>query len=130
VGPKDPKTDCPGAITNVPSQFFVDETSKHFCELVMKDLNTNVPPAGVAYDIHGNNIPILKSKLAAAPEAKRELQERSPPEKADNYLDYKFFLGYEHEDGECLVPKDDLCKNAWTKLVQSPCKCQILSLPP
>jgi hypothetical protein len=120
------KAECPGGLSNVPSKFFVEETSKNFCEEVMKDLNTNVSPAGTAYDIKGSKTPLAQSKLAVVAEApavrRHVLQERSPPEKADNYLDYKIFLGYEHQDGECLVPKDNLCKNAWTKLVQSNCK--------
>ncbi|RYP49893.1 hypothetical protein DL769_011025 [Monosporascus sp. CRB-8-3] len=117
--PKEPTIECPGGISNVPSEFFLDKTSKGFCEEVMKDLGAELLPT--AYDIDGNKIPILKLANQKAAEAKRALLKRSPPENSDNYLDYQFFLSYSPEDGECLVPEEDLCRNAWEPLVKSNC---------
>ena len=51
--------------------------------------------------------PLLKSKLGEA-----ELGKRAPPENIDNYKDYSFFIGYEHQDGDCIVDKVNLCENA------------------
>lgn len=101
-----PVTSCPGDITNVPSEFFLDKTSKAFCDEVMGDLGSTHGPK--AYDIQGNKIPLLTK--------------RSPPENIDNYQDYQFFLEYEKQDGDCLVEKEDLCRSAYQELVRSNCK--------
>ncbi|KAH8693476.1 hypothetical protein GQ44DRAFT_744569 [Phaeosphaeriaceae sp. PMI808] len=116
--PREPETQCPGDISPVSSKFVVDKTTKSFCEGVMKDLKTDV--TSVAYDIDGNKIPLLKM-VKVANEARSDLYKRSPPEKSDYYNDYKFFLSYKHDDGKCLLPKEDLCKNAFEKLVGTQC---------
>jgi hypothetical protein len=122
--PKGPITSCPGPISPASSKFLVDKTSNEFCEEVMKNLDSDFGPT--AYDIDGNKIPLLKTVKLEGGTAKRALRKRSPPENSESYKDYKFFLSYKHEDGECLLPKEDLCKDAWRKLVTSPCK----STPP
>lgn len=101
----EPKIECPGDLTNVPSEFFLDQTSKGFCEKVMEDLETSSGPDH--YDIKGQKIPTLRR--------------RSPPESIDNYMDYRVSLHYDNQDGECLVGEEDLCRNAYEALVQSPC---------
>ena len=50
------------------------------------------------------------------------MNKRAPPENIDNYADYRFHLGYEKQDGDCLVDKEDLCRNAYQELVNSNCK--------
>ncbi|KAF1829315.1 hypothetical protein BDW02DRAFT_561370 [Decorospora gaudefroyi] len=116
--PEEAKTSCTGDISAVPSEFLVDKTANGFCEDVMNNLDSDI--TSTAYDIDGNKIPLL-SQFQAEVNARRALLRRSPPEKSENYKDYKFLLSYKHEDGDCLLPKEDLCKNAWRKLVSSPC---------
>ncbi|RYP81621.1 hypothetical protein DL770_005829 [Monosporascus sp. CRB-9-2] len=117
--PKESAIGCPGGISNVPREFFLYKTSKGFCEDVMKDLGAELPPT--AYDINGNKTPILNLANQKGDGAKRALLKRSPPENSDNYLDYKFFLSYSPEDGECLVPHEGLCRNAYDPPVKSNC---------
>lgn len=120
--PPEAITECPGDFSPVPSEFFLDHTSKGFCEEVMKDLEKSRPPVAMPYTIYGANIPHLRLRGT-------DMIKRTPPENIDNYADYLFFLGYEHQDGECLVDKEDLCRNAYEKLVRSNCKCaQLTSL--
>jgi hypothetical protein len=116
--PKEPETGCSDDISSVPSKFLVDKTASGFCEEVMKNLDSDF--GSIGYDIDGNKIPLLKSVKGDA--ARRALLRRSPPENSENYKDYRFFLSYKHEDGGCLLPKEDLCKDAWRTLVRSPCK--------
>lgn len=120
-----PRIECPGGLSDVPSEFFVSKTSSSFCEEVMKDLTKEVTDAGTAYDINGNRIAILKlAKVEGeAGQSKRSLFARSPPENSDNYLDYKFYMSYKPGNRGCVVPKEDLCRNAYTELVKSNCKC-------
>ncbi|KAF2703709.1 hypothetical protein K504DRAFT_485513 [Pleomassaria siparia CBS 279.74] len=117
--PEEPNISCPGDISPVSSKFLVDKTANGFCEEVMKDLNSNF--GSTAYDIDGNKMPLLKTVKGEGGVARRALQRRSPPEKSDYYKDYKFLLSYKHEEGNCLLPKEDLCKNAWRALVRSQC---------
>ncbi|KAH0439391.1 hypothetical protein CcaCcLH18_02868 [Colletotrichum camelliae] len=121
--PEQPRIECPGGPSDVPSEFFVNKTSSSFCEEVMKDLGKEVTDAATAYDINGNRIPILKlAKVAGeAGESKRSLFARSPPESSDNYLDYRFYMSYKPGSRDCVVPKEDLCRNAYTELVKSNC---------
>lgn len=98
----------------------MDTTAKGFCEEVMKDLNSNNGPA--AYDIHGNKKPILKQVKLAGEQARRNLGKRSPPEDINNYNDYNFFLAYTHEDGQCQVPKEDLCRSSFDMLAKANCE--------
>ncbi|KAK1999299.1 hypothetical protein LX36DRAFT_632705 [Colletotrichum falcatum] len=121
--PEQPRTECPGGPSNVPSEFFVDKTSSTFCEEVMKDLSKEVTDAGTAYDINGNKIPRLRmSKVTGGlRESKRSLSARAPPENSDSYLDYKFYMSYTPKDRECVLPKEGLCSNAYEALVKSPC---------
>ncbi|KAJ0382385.1 hypothetical protein COL922a_012681 [Colletotrichum nupharicola] len=118
-----PRIECPGGLSDVPSEFFVSKTSSSFCEEVMKDLTKEVTDAGTAYDINGDRIPILKlAKVEGeAGQSKRSLFARSPPENSDNYLDYKFYMSYKPGNRHCVVPKEDLCRNAHTELVKSNC---------
>ncbi|KAL3297157.1 hypothetical protein RB213_006050 [Colletotrichum asianum] len=118
-----PRIECPGGLSDVPSEFFVDKTSSSFCEEVMKDLAKEVTDAATAYDINGDRIPILKlAKVEEeAAQSKRSLVARSPPENSDNYLDYKFYMSYKPGNRDCVVPKEDLCRNAYTELVKSNC---------
>ena len=118
--PKKPKIECPLPISNAPSEFFLDKTSKSFCEEVMKDLGRERLP--VPYDINGNKRRLLKALMATEQQSKQPLRGRAPPEVPDTYLDYTFFLSYEPGDGECLVEKSNLCRNAWDPLVKSNCK--------
>lgn len=69
-----------------------------------------------AYDIQGDVIPLLKSKLG-----EEELSKRSPPENIDNYGDYRFSLGYEHQDGDCLVDKGTFCEKAYKGVLRRNC---------
>ncbi|SPO03138.1 uncharacterized protein DNG_05820 [Cephalotrichum gorgonifer] len=108
-GPTKPTIECSDEATDVPSEFFLDKTSKEFCQYAMENLDDRYGP--IAYDIEGNAIPIKNKALAG----------RSPPEKTDYYLKYNIFLGYEGKDGDCLVPKEDLCRNAYEALVRSNC---------
>ncbi|SPO07056.1 uncharacterized protein DNG_09750 [Cephalotrichum gorgonifer] len=110
--PPEPRTECTNDISNAPSQFFLDQTSKDFCSEVMGNLDSSHGPT--AYDIKGNKIPILRRRRLA-------VEKRAPPENIDNYGDYRFFLGYEKLDGECLVDAKDLCRNAYAALVGSNC---------
>ncbi|KAJ0297604.1 hypothetical protein Brms1b_013568, partial [Colletotrichum noveboracense] len=120
---KKPRIECPGGLSDVPSEFFVSKTSSSFCEEVMKDLTKEVTDAATAYDINGDRIPILKlAKVEGeAGQSKRSLFARSPPENSDNYLDYKFYMSYKPGNRHCVVPKEDLCRNAYTELVKSNC---------
>ncbi|KAK2024426.1 hypothetical protein LX32DRAFT_705555 [Colletotrichum zoysiae] len=120
-----PKVDCPGKTSYVPSEFFVSKTSTNFCGEVMKNLTQEVTDNGVAYDIDGNQVPILKlaQVMGELGASKRSLFGRAPPEKSNSYRDYKFYMSYIPMYRECLVPKEDLCKNAYERLVRSPCKC-------
>jgi hypothetical protein len=86
----------------------------------MKNLDSDSGPT--AYDIDGNKIPLLKMAKVAEGAKKRALQRRSPPVDIKDYKDYRFFLSYKHEKGTCLLPKEDLCKNAYQALVSSVCK--------
>ncbi|RNJ53241.1 hypothetical protein D7B24_002088 [Verticillium nonalfalfae] len=120
--PLQPTIECPNDLTNVPSKYLVDKTSVEFCKDVMGDLGNERLP--VAYDIHGNKIPILRAAVAAAASTDltaRWLGRRAPPTNPDNYLDYRFFLSYTPGGDDCLVPKEDLCKNAYEALVKSNC---------
>ncbi|KAL9110258.1 MAG: hypothetical protein Q9227_005165, partial [Pyrenula ochraceoflavens] len=119
---EDPVIDCPPPFGEVPSQWFVDDTAKNFCNSVMSNRESHAGPTG--YDIDGNKIPLLKeAKLASDGKLRKRttLTKRTPPLTKDDYKDFKFFLEYEPEDGECLVPDDDLCRNAYRTLVQSNC---------
>jgi hypothetical protein len=119
--PNEPHTACPNLdISPVSSKFLVDKTANGFCEEVMKNLDSNFGPT--AYDIDGNKIPLLMTAKAEEDSARRALVRRSPPENSENYKDYKFFLSYKHEDGDCWLPKEDLCKDAFRALVSSPCE--------
>jgi hypothetical protein len=119
--PKEPQTSCPDLdISPVSSKFLVDKTANGFCEEVMKNLDSDF--GSTAYDIDGNKIPLLKSVKDKGDAARRALTRRSPPENSENYKDYRFFLSYKHEDGDCWLPKEDLCKDAWRALVRSPCE--------
>ncbi|KAM0332536.1 hypothetical protein ACHAQA_002819 [Verticillium albo-atrum] len=120
--PQVPRIECPNDISNVPSKYFVEKTSPGFCGDVMSDLASERLPT--AYDIYGNKIPLLKAVVAAVDSndlTRRYLGKRSPPTNPDNYLDYRFFLSYTPGSGDCLVPKEDLCKNAFEELVKSNC---------
>lgn len=119
--PKEPVIECPGGLSNAPSEFFIKQTSKSFCEDVMGNLDSSHGPT--AYSIKGDKIPILKNKLL-------QVTKRSPPENIDNYGDYRFFLSYEKKDGECLVDKEDLCRNAYENLVHSNCEFPIYTPSP
>ncbi|KAF2220086.1 hypothetical protein BDZ85DRAFT_204310, partial [Elsinoe ampelina] len=118
AAPKESILDCPPNISKVPSKFFLEQTSIKFCAQVMGSLDSAWGPR--AYDILGDEIPLLK-KVMASQVSGRSLFRRTPPEKAESFLDYRFHLAYEPKEGECSVPRDDLCKNAWDKLVKSKC---------
>jgi hypothetical protein len=121
--PTEPQISCPGPLEdNVPSEKFVGTTAKNFCNDVMGDLSRSIGPTG--YDIYGNKIPVLKA-LAASDNA---LLKRKPPVSLDAYKDFRFFLQYEFQQGDCSVAKEDLCTNAYRKLVQSECKFSTHSL--
>ncbi|KAK2763394.1 hypothetical protein CKAH01_04988 [Colletotrichum kahawae] len=111
--------ECPGELTNVPSNFFLDNTSKVFCEAVMRD--TSVPQGPTPYDINGNEKPRLKAALVAQQHVRSGLMRRTPPEKIENYQDYTIFLSFLPLDDECQVDDKDVCRNAWDKLVKSNC---------
>ncbi|KAK2043256.1 hypothetical protein LZ31DRAFT_595781 [Colletotrichum somersetense] len=118
-----PRFDCPGKPSYIPNEFFVSKTSTKFCGEVMKNLTQEVTDAGAAYDIDGNQVPILKLAQVVGDlgASKRSLFGRASPEKSDSYRDYKFYMSYTPMHRECLVPKEDLCKNAYERLVRSPC---------
>ncbi|KAF4828739.1 hypothetical protein CGCTS75_v007235 [Colletotrichum tropicale] len=111
--------ECPGELTNVPSKFFLDSTSKTFCERVMNDIGA--PQGPTPYDISGNEIPRLKAALATQQQTKRGFVRRTPPENIDNYQDYTIFLSFLPLDDECQVDDEDVCRSAWDKLVKSNC---------
>ena len=113
----EPKVECPGDPSAVPSKFFLDQTSKDFCKTVMEDLKQSRGSGLSVYDIKGNKIPNLRRRGGS-------VIERSPPENIDNYGNYRISLGYDPKDGECLVDKEDLCRNAYKTLVQSNCMCR------
>lgn len=118
--PREPRVECPGELTNVPSKFFLENTSKDFCQTVMSDLKARreLTP----YDINGNRKPILQAALATQEQMGHALTGRSPPENIKSYGDYTIFLSYAPLDGKCLVDAKDLCRNAWDRLVRSNCK--------
>ncbi|KAI8289747.1 hypothetical protein K4K60_007994 [Colletotrichum sp. SAR11_57] len=111
--------ECPGELTNVPSKFFLDSTSKTFCERVMNDIGA--PQGPTPYDISGNEIPRLKAALATQQQTKRGFVRRTPPENIDNYQDYTIFLSFLPLDDECQVDDQDVCRSAWERLVKSNC---------
>jgi hypothetical protein len=117
--PKESETLCNGKVSDVSSEFLADKTANSFCADVMKNPNNNA--GSTAYDIDGNKIPLLKLAKVDGSLTPRRL---APQEKPDNYKDYKFFLNYKHEEGNCRLPKEDLCKNAYRKLVSSKCELQ------
>lgn len=110
---REPRVSCPREITDVPSKFFLDQTSKGFCERVMQNLGERHGPT--AYDIQGNELPHRKSK-------------RTPPENIESFESYTFFLEYEPKDGDCMVDNENLCSNAYQVLIQDSCK--LLEAPP
>ncbi|KAF4555938.1 Hypothetical protein D9617_2g059030 [Elsinoe fawcettii] len=118
TAPKEATIDCPLSISKVPSKFFVGQTSAKFCAQVMDNLASAVGPT--SYDILGDEIPLLR-ETKAAKFTVRSLAKRTPPEKTDSFMDYRFGMEYQPKDGECLVPKEDLCKKAFDKLVKSNC---------
>ena len=118
--PKEPTSSCPNEISPVCSKFIADQTANGFCEEVMKNLDRDF--GSTAYEIDGNKIPLLKSVKVKGDAARCALLRRLPPGNSENYKDYRFFLSYKHEDGDCLLHKEKLCKNAWRRLVSSPCE--------
>ncbi|TEA14156.1 hypothetical protein C8034_v003723 [Colletotrichum sidae] len=99
--PEQPITDCPGGISNVPSKFIVEKTSRNFCNEVMKDLSKELADAGTAYDINGNKVTRLKMSKAMEQtvQSKRSLSTRTPPERSDSYRDYRFYFSYMPKGG-------------------------------
>ena len=114
---KEPGIRCDESGSAVTSEFLVEKTANGFCADAMKDLNNNAGPT--AYDIDGNKLPLLKLATVEGGLTKRRV---APLEKTETYKDYKFFLAYKHDVGECRLPKEDLCKNAYRKLVASKCE--------
>lgn len=122
----EPKTDCPPPFGTVPSMWFVDQTDGLFCSDVMSDLSKHWGPT--AYDVYGFKIPIRKDEDVSK-KKRSTFSKRSPPVNIDNYNDYKFFLEYEPQDGDCLISQDDpdFCINAYTALVKSSCESLFFS---
>ncbi|KAF6826656.1 hypothetical protein CMUS01_09342 [Colletotrichum musicola] len=110
---------CPGDLTNVPSKFFLEQTSKAFCQTVMGNLKVRRRPT--AYDIYGNKMTIFHAAVTEEEQARRILMGRKPPENIQSYEDYNLFLSYTPLDGKCSVDEKTLCRNSWEKLVKSIC---------
>ncbi|GJN81399.1 hypothetical protein PLIIFM63780_004933 [Purpureocillium lilacinum] len=110
---------CDSAISNAPSKWFGDIT-KNFCPLANK---SELGTGSIAYDVYGNKIPLLKNKVATKTpiEGRSLLYERTPPEYQENYKDYKFFVSWEPAKGDCVLPKDTMCVDAYKKAVQTNC---------
>ena len=117
---------CDSAISNAPSKWFGDIT-KNFCPLANK---SELGTGSIAYDVYGNKIPLLKNKVATKTpiEGRSLLYERTPPEYQENYKDYKFFVSWEPAKGDCVLPKDTMCVDAYKKAVQT--NCEFHSPPP
>ena len=121
-GPK-PKTECPGDPTDLPSEFFLDQTSTDFCKKVMEDVGK--PRENYSYDVKGKRLEDKKRRRSTT-----WVTKRSPPVKTDSYMDFRINLSYKPQDGDCLVDEKDLCKNAYRKLVESNCKFQQEGITP
>ncbi|TDZ54000.1 hypothetical protein CTRI78_v006634 [Colletotrichum trifolii] len=123
VTPDRPIIDCSGEVSDVPSKFVVEKTSSSFCNEVMKDLSKELVDAGTAYDINGIKVPRLKMNKAMKQivQSKRSLSARSSIERSERYRDYRFYFSYTPKSGDCIVPKETLCRNAYAHLVKSSC---------
>lgn len=119
-----PKTECPGDASDVPSKWFLNQTSVDFCKVVMGDLKK--PRPSRVYDVRGNSLPRLKSRSHGG----TMVDKRTPPENIERYKDYRVTLMYEPLEGDCMVDKENLCKNAYEKLVESNCKCNEIAPSP
>lgn len=106
AAPEEPEINCDSSLTSVPSEF-VPDIIKNFCPEAMES-EGGIHAAGRAYDIYGDRIP--------------NLRKRSPPESAENYEDYRFFLHWEPTDGECIIDTENLCEDAFDAMRRDYCE--------
>lgn len=135
--PEKPKPGCKGELSSAPSEWFGKITDK-FCKeidnlahLGPEDMVYVVERVDKVYHISPELWPPKKrsASRAAAAALAPGLDTRSPPESEEVYKDYKFVMFWypvkDFEKAKCLLPKQTLCKDAYSTLVRSNCKSKL-----